>query len=350
MDVGEARRHRPPAVALVRLRGRRREARRARGHRLPHDVGHRRELVVGGVALVAVVAHHEEPDRGVADVRGEVEDAAVALDGVEVLGEGLEVPRDPGLQRGQAHVLDVVQRARDELAVLGPARRDREPAVAGDDARDAMPRRRRERGVPVDLRVVVRVDVDEPRGHHVPVGLEDARAVEALADLGDATVGDGDVGPHARRTRAVDDGAAANDEICAHVTVPLGCLTRSCPRHAHDRSMLTAVWSEGQTRPLGPLTAGCAANSPVPVPSRSASAPESYFGVQRLGTFTKMKSIRSLSFVRGVLERGERVVDPPGRAVDAGRRDALGVAGGEVRVDPAPSRSAAGSGACPRGR
>ena len=139
VDVGEARRYRPPTVTLVRLRGRRREAGRARGHGLPHDVGHRRALLLGGLALVAVVAHHEQADRGVSDVRGVVQDGAVPLDGVEVLGERLEVPRDPGLQRGQAHVLDVVQRPRDQLAVLGPARRDREPTVPRHHARDAVP-------------------------------------------------------------------------------------------------------------------------------------------------------------------------------------------------------------------
>ena len=97
-------------------------------------LAHPRELVVRGLlALVPVVAHHEEPQRGVPDVRRVVQDVAVPLHRVEVLGEGLEVPGDAGLQRGQAHVLDVLERSPDELAVLGPARRDREPAVAGDD-------------------------------------------------------------------------------------------------------------------------------------------------------------------------------------------------------------------------
>ena len=126
-------------------------------------------------ALVPRVAHHEQPHRGVPDVRGVVEDGAVPLDRVEVLGERLEVPRDPGLERREAHVLDVLERAPDEAAVLRSARRDREPAVAGDDAGDAVPRRRRERGIPEDLRVVVGVDVDEPGATTCPAASSSRR-------------------------------------------------------------------------------------------------------------------------------------------------------------------------------
>ena len=55
---------------------------------------------------------------------------------VEVLGERLELPRDARGQRRGIHVLDVLERAHDHVAVLGPRRRDREAAVAGDDGGD----------------------------------------------------------------------------------------------------------------------------------------------------------------------------------------------------------------------
>ena len=100
------------------------------------------------------------------------------VDRREVLGEGGEVPRDAGRERGDVHVLDVLERAGDELAVLGARRRDREPAVAGDDGRDAVEARRRERGIPEHLRVVVRVDVDEARRDDAVAGVEHPVAVE----------------------------------------------------------------------------------------------------------------------------------------------------------------------------
>ena len=82
---------------------------------------------------------------------------------VEVLGKGLELPRDARHQRRGVHVLDVLERADDHLVMFGTCRRDREAAVAGDDGGDAVVRRRAERRIPEDLRVVVRVDVDETR-------------------------------------------------------------------------------------------------------------------------------------------------------------------------------------------
>ncbi len=113
VGLGEAARHRLAVDAAVREREAGGEARRAGRERLPHERGHLLDLVGGGRALVGGVAHHVEPQRGVADVGGEVERASPAgATDVEVLGERLEVPRDPGDQRGRIHVLDVLERAR----------------------------------------------------------------------------------------------------------------------------------------------------------------------------------------------------------------------------------------------
>jgi hypothetical protein len=68
---------------------------------------------------------------------------------------------DARLERGERHALDVLERPEDQLAMRRPRRRDAEAAVADDDRRDAVPRGDREHAVPEDLRVVVRVDVDE---------------------------------------------------------------------------------------------------------------------------------------------------------------------------------------------
>src|SRR5436309_3433638 len=83
-----------------------------------------------------------------------------AVQGVDVLGEGLEAPGDAGLERLDRHAFDVLEQSHDDVAVLRQRRRDTEAAVAHHDARDAVPARRGQVAVPEDLRVVVRVDVD----------------------------------------------------------------------------------------------------------------------------------------------------------------------------------------------
>ena len=62
----------------------------------------------------------------------------------------------------------------------------------------------------------MRVDVEETGRHDVAVGFEDAPAVEPFADLGDRAAADGDVGPVSGRSRPVDNGSAADDEVSVH--------------------------------------------------------------------------------------------------------------------------------------
>ena len=61
--------------------------------------------------------------------------------------------------------LSILQHPRD---VGGAGGEQREPAVAGDHGGHAVPRRRRRGRLPVQLRVVVRVDVDEPGASTAP--------------------------------------------------------------------------------------------------------------------------------------------------------------------------------------
>ena len=69
--------------------------------------------------------------------------------------------------------------------------------------------------VPVHLRVVVRVQVDEAGRHDEPLGIEDARPLLVVdaPDRGDQPVLDADVGAEARRAQPVDHGAAADDGV-----------------------------------------------------------------------------------------------------------------------------------------
>ena len=81
--------------------------------------------------------------------------------------------------------------------------------------RDAVQARRRRGRVPEELRVVVRVRVDEA-GRDDEAGRRRpsrSRCSSIVADLDDAAVADTDVGPAAGRAGAVDDGAAPDHEV-----------------------------------------------------------------------------------------------------------------------------------------
>ena len=93
----------------------------------------------------------------------------------------------PGRERRDVHVLDVLERAGDDArgarAASGAIEK---PQLPGDDRRDAVEARRGERRVPEDLRVVVRVDVDEPGRDDVAAGVERrASPSRPVADRGD---------------------------------------------------------------------------------------------------------------------------------------------------------------------
>ena len=73
------------------------------------------------------------------------------------------------MQRGARDVLDALHQLDEEVMPIGPDGGESDATVAHDDGRDAVPARRRDLGIPRDLAVVVRVDVDptrrERRGH-----------------------------------------------------------------------------------------------------------------------------------------------------------------------------------------
>ena len=84
---------------------------------------------------------------------------------------------EAGPERGDAHALDVLERAHDEVAVGRPGRRHREAAVAHDHGGHAVPGRAAHQLVPHDLGVVVGVDVDEARADDPAGGVDGARRV-----------------------------------------------------------------------------------------------------------------------------------------------------------------------------
>ncbi len=219
--LGEAAGDRLAVDAAVRVREARREPRCAHIDRFAHELAHALNLVGCGGALVRRVTQHVEPQRRMADVSREVERGPESADSCQVLRERLEVPRDARVEGSGIHVLDVLERAHDRVALLRASRSDREPAVAGDDGRDPLVRRGAERRVPEDLRVVVGVDIDEARCDGATRCVEHADALEVRADLGDHTVRDSNVGHPSRSAGPVEHRSSADHDVSRHQDSPL---------------------------------------------------------------------------------------------------------------------------------
>ena len=218
LRLGQVRRDRPAVVPDVEVELRRREPDRTIGQRDAQQAAHRVDLLRRGGPLRRLVAHHPPPERAVAHIGSHV-DADATVEPVEEVGERPTAEGDTLDQRIGRHALDTAEHLQQPPHVVGLGRREGEPAVAGQHSGDAVPRRRRRRRLEVQLGVVVGVDVDEPGGDGQPPGVDDVCGVTVdVADLGDPTVGDGDVGAAAGRPGAVDHDAAADEQIPGHRT------------------------------------------------------------------------------------------------------------------------------------
>jgi len=145
--------------------------------------------------------------------------SAARGDRVEILREGLEAPvlAHAGLERGDAHALDLLERADDEVAMGAARRRDAEAAIAYHHRGDAVPGRDAEHAIPQDLRIVMRVDVDEARADDAPRGIDRlARILRCSPKRHHLAAGDADITGVARAAGAVDDAAAGDLQVVGH--------------------------------------------------------------------------------------------------------------------------------------
>ena len=114
-----------------------------------------------------------------------------------------------------AHPLDVLQGADDRRPVLRSHGSNPEPAVADDDRGHPVPARRREVRIPQHLRVVMGVDVDEPRCQHETVEFGDFRpagvGVPGREDGVNAVAHDHHISGAPRRPSAIDDQSTPDD-------------------------------------------------------------------------------------------------------------------------------------------
>jgi hypothetical protein len=213
--VGEPRRHRQAAFAIVRGRSARREADGAGLHRLAHDRLHLRDFVVGRHASRRVFAQHEGAHAAVADVGRDVHRAALAAKHFEVLRKRFEVPGDALPQHVERHTLDMREIAHRAVAIRRLARRDGEAAVADDRGRHSQRRRGSYARVPGDLRIEVGMAVDDAGHQRKPVGVDrpPSGCGNVAIDLADSPISNRHIQHRRRRTGAVEDERISEQEI-----------------------------------------------------------------------------------------------------------------------------------------
>ena len=141
----------------------------------------------------------------------------MADEGRGVQAEGRH-PVEEGAERRPVVVEAAVERVdgvEDGLAMLAPEGRRREPAVAGDEGRHALPRLLGRERVHRQVEVVVGVHVDEAGADDPPVGLDRPRRADAreAPDLDDPPARHPDVGRDGRRAGAVEHQAARDHEV-----------------------------------------------------------------------------------------------------------------------------------------
>src|SRR4051795_4577123 len=131
-----------------------------------------------------------------------------------VLGEGLEPPIDAGAQRVEVHPLNDRQIAHDLVTQWWWARDDAKAAIAHDRSRNPERGRRRQHRIPGDLRVVMRMQVNNAWHQREPAGVDDLSCIGAdFPDCGDAAVPHGHIGPDWLISEAIENRGAADHEI-----------------------------------------------------------------------------------------------------------------------------------------
>ncbi len=208
---------RPAIGRFVDRRARGREAHRAGADRVAELALHRAKVVLRRRLLERALAHHVGAEGAVAEVARVVDALGQGVETVEPLRKRRPPPLDARLHRLERDVLGTLEVPDDEVLVGRGARGERKSTVAHHHGRDTVPARAGAERVPEDLRVHVRVAVDETGCDDQAVGVDDlAGALANLTDRGDPAVADGDVGVIAGQTGAIDQHAVLDDEVVGH--------------------------------------------------------------------------------------------------------------------------------------
>ena len=134
---------------------------------------HRLDLVLGGLAALALVSHDVVPDGGVSDQCSYVYSKALLVQGIHVLAGSLpgEVYRAKYFHWNRFHT---GQELGDPFLCARPYRRQGQRAVSYHHRGRAVETGKAAHGVPGHLCVVVAVVVHEAGGHNQSVGIDDS--------------------------------------------------------------------------------------------------------------------------------------------------------------------------------
>ena len=228
LPVGQPARYRLAVDTIVDRPPRGGEPDRAGRQRLAQQLRHPGDLTRRRSTITRLITHDVIPQGGVSHHPRHVESGPGTLDRIEILGKRLERPVHPRPQRISRHALDVLQRQHDRLARIRTSRRHRIPTIPHNHRRDAMPTRRHQVTIPRDLRVVMRMTVNEPRSQHQPRQIDHRRARPIdIADLSDPPRLHPHITPPRNRTRAINQRRATQHHRLSHQN-PLTSYGRLC--------------------------------------------------------------------------------------------------------------------------
>ena len=214
----------------------------------------RPRLVRRGRALHRRLAHHVVAERRERREEREVERRAAPRGGRRDTRESVSQSQVMPASSTSNGIASTLTRSRIATSrVGGPARRDADAAIAHHDAGDAVPGRGRDRAIPADLRVVVRVRVDEAGRDDAVGGVDHARGgLGDAADLRDPARVHRNVGVPPRRAAAVDDKAVLDQEVVCHACSALchACRNaRKACRFRRCRMVRRSLrWGAGRAR------------------------------------------------------------------------------------------------------
>ncbi len=202
------------------------------------------------------LTHHIDPQRRVRDLRGDIDIELPRLQRVEVFWESFPVPRQAFDHHHFGNVFDPLHQLDQRIALIRPARRKADAAIAHHGRGHAMPGGGREAVFPGYLTIEMGVDVDKAGRDQL------ARRVDHFggiaidpADGNDPPVLDRHVADHRRRAGAIVNRPAANDQVIkrhcrilssATDSLPGPALHRSFQRPVGAASIASATWRNRQ--------------------------------------------------------------------------------------------------------
>src|SRR4051812_31775863 len=172
--------------------------------------------VVGGRVLEAdrAVTHDIDAQRVMRELRADVDGARPALERVHEFGKRLPLPGQAVGEDDTGDLLNALHQIHKRGAMLRTHGRKAHAAVPTNNRGDSMPARGRQQRVPDRLPVIVGMRIDPAGADQEPARIYlPPRWSVLAADLRNALAGNAHVSGEARLAGAIDDGAAANDDV-----------------------------------------------------------------------------------------------------------------------------------------